>query len=964
MDNHQRLLETIKDQANQEIHMIEGFYQRIVDNAKRHQQIAINQLTDIQERLDRLKDDASLLRHRMLYHEEEVVVNRQNVIASTEQKVHLENLEILHFDHQQLPETIHAIDYLAQTLKQFRVDFVDLYGRVQTNNLLSNEELFEYFLDKSARVEMILSKHNQTVYDAILTLNSQVTEMDETLTNLLKEKTNKINRINQTFEIESRHYVDNQLIFNAEEDSTSIAIQALSSDKYNQFMTFQKHQNEQHNQLVKQWQTEYHTLRNQLIKDYLDQVLVEGSLSSTLFDSMEHSISEREAKIKTLSPKKDSKQIALLHRELYALEKYPHYLHKAQKQANSRLKSQRKRIMNMMKYSALSTLEAIHQLKQSADEYQALLAIDPFLAQAIGDQSSLMMKDYKTQIELLRMNSELKTNIDYDIQMVKQKQDINLLEHQLSGLIKETMLRQEQEILQEILTIHPTILNRSKKLFLEKKQLSYERLNLERLVQNASFHLEILLEQNSLHRQHLVNLTEKLIQHIRQSESHEIYIADAKSELEYMLKQYDMKALYFKTLYENELSYLVIQQSRSEEGMKSHYDFILTTLLNQMRFSEEQIKLAHYEYRSRLESFLHVLEEQKSTHQAQLEQLYHNYDSKIKRLEEDYQATLYATNHLYNEIHDRKQKNALDKTLSQAKSEYEKKRSVLDKAYQEHPLVVESQSRYEIFDQQTTKAIQDAEKLRDMTVSVYSEMYHKAKDRYDALKPYVDQNINVMDPVFFDHLELIKQNYKTALGEAELDLQELIGPHLQHYLEVYFLDEMKPQAIDFQSLTTTFQAEKATLESKYEQLIKQMDEAFFNKLKSMEQSYQTQIDQIDQMIPLVDSRHQALCQEYEKAIDLLKKEQLDKQQKKSSLSLKQISSLTKEYEKALKEHSQVAYRMKNEFEQVVKKYQPYLTFQEKHTHYSKTLRRVRRLSHHEKQQEAKQLLHYYKKFDL
>ena len=331
------------------------------------------------------------------------------------------------------------------------------------------------------------------------------------------------------------------------------------------------------------------------------------------------------------------------------------------------------------------------------------------------------------------------------------------------------LFRSERDLLLELLNIHPYLLNRSKELFIEKKQLAKERYHQECLEETARFHLETLLEQNATHRQHLVALTELLVQHIRQSESHEIYVGDAKGELDYLLKQYDMKALYFKTLYENELSYLVMQKTRTDEGQKTHYDFVLTTFLNQMRFAEEQIKLANLEFRSRLESFLHVLDEQKIYQQSQIDQLTHAYESKIKRLDEEYQASLYATNHLLNEVQDKKQRLSLQKSVTQAKSEFETKKQVIEKAYREHPLLVEAQERYSRFDVQTAKAIEEAERLKDYTVSVYSEMYHKAKERYEALKPYVDQNINVLDSVFFDHLELIKQNYRQAqIGRAHV----------------------------------------------------------------------------------------------------------------------------------------------------------------------------------------------------
>lgn len=962
--NRMRLIDAIQEQAKQETSLYEAFYQRVVKNTESHRQISLNHINEIGSRLEQLKVDAEELRHRILYHNEELVVNRQKIIATTELKVHQENTEILQYDHERLPETLHSIDYLSQALRLAKVEFVDLYSRLQSMGLLHNETLFEYFHDKSARIEMILSKYNQEVYDAFQELDQKVSTMDLVLTDLLKEKSDKIQRINDFFESELRHYLDNQLTFAAEEDPTSITIQALSSDKWNQFVVFQTHENEKYHQLKNLWEEEYRQLRNQLIHDYLYQATVDLNVDKTIFDDVEKATKEYEALLPTLNPKTDAKQIAYIHRHLYALQKYPALLQSAQKQASKRLKKQHERRRGLIRTAALFTLDQIHELRKNVSEYQALMSIDPFLAQTIGDQSTLIIKDYRTTIELLRVNSELKTNIEYDIQMAKLKHEINQLEFQLMYFVKETMLKQERDLLLELLNIHPYLLNRSKELFIEKKQLAKERYHQECLEETARFHLETLLEQNATHRQHLVALTELLVQHIRQSESHEIYVGDAKGELDYLLKQYDMKALYFKTLYENELSYLVMQKTRTDEGQKTHYDFVLTTFLNQMRFAEEQIKLANLEFRSRLESFLHVLDEQKIYQQSQIDQLTHAYESKIKRLDEEYQASLYATNHLLNEVQDKKQRLSLQKSVTQAKSEFETKKQVIEKAYREHPLLVEAQERYSRFDVQTAKAIEEAERLKDYTVSVYSEMYHKAKERYEALKPYVDQNINVLDSVFFDHLELIKQNYRQALSEAELELEQLVEPHLQKYLQVYFSNQDQPKQLDVQTLMTGFQTKKQELEATYQAKLKTMEANRLTKEKELDQTYQAQLQQIDQLIPSIDQRHHALTLEYDKAIKTLHKEQTESQSKASSEAIQTIKTLTSEYEKALRHHQKMAISMKQDFAKVVKAYEPYIKLQRKHTKFEQVLKHVRKELKQQYHLERTNIHHHFKKYTI
>lgn len=962
--NRMKLVDAIQEQAKQEISLYEAFYQRVLKNAETHRQVSLNHIAEIGSRLAQLKVDADELRHRILYHNEEVVVNRQQIIASTETKVHHENQEILSFDHTRLPETLHSIDYLSQALRLSKVEFVDMYSRLQSMGILNHESVFEYFHDKSARVEMILSKYNQEVYDAFQELDHKVSSMDQVLTDLLKEKTDKIQRTNQVFESELRHYLDNQLTFSAEEDPTSVTIQALSSDKWNQFYAFQTHENDKYLQLKERWEDEYRLLREQLIHDYLYEATVQLNVDKDIFNHVEQKTAEYEALLPTLNPKTDSKRIAQVHRHLYALQKYPSLLASAQKQAKKRLSKQHQRRKGLIQTAAFFTLEQIYELNKNVNEYQALMSVDPFLAQTIGDQSSIMIKDYRTTIELLRVNSELKTNIEYDIQMAKLKHEINQLEVQQMFFVKETLLKQERDLLLELLNIHPYLLNRSKELFVEKKQLAKERYRQECLEQTARFHLETLLEQNAIHRQHLVSLTELMIHHIRLSESHEIYVGDAKGELDYLLKQYDMKALYFKTLYENELSYLVSQKTRTEEGQKTHYDFVLTTFLNQMRFAEEQIKLANLEFRSRLESFLHVLDEQKIYQQSQIDQLTHAYESKMKRLDEEYQASVYASSHLLNEVSDKKQRLALQKTATQSKNEYESKKLVIEKAYREHPLLVEAEEHHSRFDVQTAKAMEEAERLRDYTISVYSEMYHKAKDRYDTLKPYVDQNINVLDSVFFDHLELIKQNYRRALSEAELELEQLVEPHMQKFLQVYFSDQDQPRKLDYQDLVVRFQSQKQEHEILYQTRIKEMDAQRLAKEKELDQNYQLQLQQIDQLLPVIDQRQNALTVEYDKALKSLHKEQVESQNRKASEAIQTIKTLTTEYERALKNHQKMAVSMKQDFAKVVKSYEPYIRLQRKHTNFEQVLKQVRKEQKHLYRLERQAIHTHFKKYTI
>ncbi len=420
--------EAIVDASNQELALYERFFQSVTKRATNHRQISINHLTEVGERLEQLKVDAAKLRDRILYHQEEVVVNRQKIIKRTEHNVHSENQVVLSFDQDRLEESLHSIDYLAQSLYSLKVGFNDLYQRLHLTNLLETEDLFRYFLEKSATIESILSRHNQTVYDRFHDLDEKIKEMDRTLTSLLQTKNQKIASIEAFFEQELKHYVDNQLTFSAEEDPTSITIQALESDKINQFNAFKQHQDNEHKRLKTVWEAEYASLHERLVQGHVRSKALQLTNNQSYFDRVDDDLKRLRDEIKTLDRKKDAIRVAEIDQAINFLKLYPAIRRKAELRASRTLRAQHRRRVELIRLSELTVLHETAQLRGTLDEYLALMEIDPFLAQTIGDESSKRIKGFRNRLSMLRVNNELETNIQYDIQMTKLKHEINQLE--------------------------------------------------------------------------------------------------------------------------------------------------------------------------------------------------------------------------------------------------------------------------------------------------------------------------------------------------------------------------------------------------------------------------------------------------------------------------------------------------------------------------------------------------------
>jgi len=933
--------EAVKTSNEQELALYERFFQFVTNKATSHRQITVNHLLEVTERLNKLKTDVETLKNRILFHDEEVVVNRQKVIRQTEANVEAENASLLGFDHLRLEESLHSVDSLSQTLYAQKVGFRELHQRIHLSNLLSAEALFAFYLEKSAQIETILSKHNQTVVERFRELDAKVRDMDNNLRTLLQAKNDKIASIRQFYEAELRHYLDNQLTFSAVEDPTSIDVQALESDKIRQYAAFKSHRENEHLRLKSMWEAEYASLFTRMVQGYLRSKALSSINNASFFDNVEEDLKALREEIKTLDRKKDGVRVAQIDKAIVILKQYPAFVKQAKRKATLALSKQHRRRVELIRLSELTVQEEAAGLKKTLDAYLALMQIDPFLAQTVGDESSKLIKEFRNKLSIVRVDSELETNITYDIQMVKLKHEINQLELELVQEVKLALLAQEKELLLAINQIYRELLNRSRELFLNKHRLTLERLTIERGELFANEHLKELVETNNLHRRHLTEATGILVGAVRRRESHEIYVAEAKNDLDLLLKEYDMKALYFQTIYENELSFFVSQKMRIEAENEIHAQFVLTTYSNQMRFAEEQVQLANQEYRSRLESFLQVVDEQRGYQKDVVEHHYEQYLEKRHRLDQEYQATLYASNHLLSETKDAKQKNALQKTVESSKADYDKKVAKLETSYHEHPIVRQANAKLDELDKQVEQAILDAERIRDVTIAEYSEVYHKAKDRYDTLKPYFDKKINILDPVFLERFEAMQARLQTAKKDAEAELERLAAPKLKHYLEVYYENADEPDLQEYRLKIQALETEKEAREK-----------ASWDKLDAIARDIQSRIDAANQahaaklaeyapLETLIDQKAKTIEAEYRRLEDQLKKEGTLLKAKRSDQAAASIETLTAEYHKAVKANAVFDKKMKDDFDRLTGLYKPYAKIANRLTPYKQRLRAVR-----------------------
>ncbi|MCK7489809.1 MAG: hypothetical protein MZU79_05980 [Anaerotruncus sp.] len=506
--------------------------------------------------------------------------------------------------------------------------------------------------------------------------------------------------------------------------------------------------------------------------------------------------------IKTLDRKKDSVRVAQIDKAIVILKQYPAFVKQAKRKATLALAKQHRRRVELIRRANSPYRRKPLDFKKTLDAYLALMQIDPFLAQTVGDESSKLIKEFRNRLSIVKVDSELETNITYDIQMVKLKHEINQLELELM---------QDAEAIALLTAGRGTIAcpstrstancsNRSRELFIHKHQLALERLTIERGELFANEHLKELVETNNLHRRYLTEATGTLVQGIRRRESHEVYVAEAKNDLDLLLKEYDMKALYFQTIYENELSFFVSQKMRIEAENEIHAQFVLTTYaepdaLRRRTGPARQSGIPLPPGKHSCRSSTNSAATSTTSSSITTSSTWKNATASI----EEYQATLYASNHLSEarprtpsrKTRFRRPSNPPKPTTTRRSPNSKPPTTSTRSSARPTPSSTSSTSR-------SRTAIADAERIRDVTIAEYGEVYHKAKDRYDTLeKPYFDKKINIMDPVFLERYEAMQTRLQTAKKDAEAELERLAAPKLQHYLEVYYENADEPDLQEY-----------------------------------------------------------------------------------------------------------------------------------------------------------------------
>ncbi|MCK4552389.1 MAG: hypothetical protein KAU02_05665, partial [Tenericutes bacterium] len=595
-DNFQTYEDKLKMASDKEFKMFEDFYQSIKGRAESHRHTTLNNLHTSKESLSKLKEQAEELKDSVFYHEEAVIVDRQSIISKTEHLIHIENHNILDYEFSQAGERIDSLDYLNKALIQTKFNFFDHFRTNYANQIMDYDYLYDFYQNKVSEFDNILNTYHKDVLKSFQVLDDDITDMDAKISLLIQQKNSKLYNINTFYTKELENYLDNQLTFTVEDDPTSLTIQALISDKMVQLDVFKNHLFKQEEKVKNILNEEYNQIYNKILTRLLKR---KGNLIADdimFFYHPEDVIRGLKQEI-LHAEENDYVSLKSLVNKYNRVIKYKSIKKSSEKRARRMTKDFQKLKKDIFLEYQKDTRNLIYQIEKYYKLYLELLKIDPFLAQIIGDNSTKIIKDEINFLRILQMNKEHKVNVNFDIKTLKLKQQINEIESRLKYQTDKMMHLQDIDLLNTIRDIQLFYVDHQGDSSLVQASLMKEKYVIERLEKAINHHMKFLVDETNLNRKFLSIVTQILESNIREQESHNIRVVDAASDIRLALKEYDVLALHFNTMFENEKRFLVLQSNRVTEETKINNEFILTTFENQMRFASEQIMLANDEYR-------------------------------------------------------------------------------------------------------------------------------------------------------------------------------------------------------------------------------------------------------------------------------------------------------------------------------------------------------------------------------
>lgn len=953
-DNFKNYEDKIKMASEKELKLFDDFYNSVKNHAQSHRHTTLNNLHTTQESLSSLKEKAEALKDSVFYHDETVIVDRQEIISQTEERIHTENRNILDYEFNQAGERIDSLDYLNKALIQTKYNYFDQFRTHYANQILDYDSLYEFYQNKVTEFDAILNRYNTETLHSFQELDDDITEMDSRISLLIQEKNSKLNVLNNFYSKEIKNYLDNQLTFVVEDDPTSLTVQALISDKISQLDAFKKHLKEQEGKVKEILNLEYQEIYSKTLERLLKRkgnVLVDDTM---FFFQTEQFIFQLKQEIVEAQ---DNDFVSLK----YLINKYNRAIKHKQhrKSCERKAKILTKKFLDLKKGIFLEyqkdTVNLIFQIEKYYKLYLELLRIDPFLAQIIGDNSTKIIRDEINFLSILQINKEHKINVNFDIKTLKLKQQINEIEAKLTHETEKQMHLQDIELVETIKETQLYFAEHQEQSAMVMKSLEREQLVIERLEKAINYHMEYMVKQTNLNRKFLSIISQILESDIRDNESHNIKVTDAASKIRLALKQYDIAALHFNTMFENEKNFLVMQSNRVSEETKINNEFILTTFENQMRFAGEQIMLANDEYRLRVEAIMRAIDEERNYYFDTIRHKVRKYKDREQNISDAYQAQLYHDTFLITDTDDKQYIKDLEKEIAKNKKVHDTEMAEIDDLMSKDSVISDAKRRLRELDDQFEVALEDAKILRDDTIDEMTELYHTAEQKYNTLKPYLDQKVNILDPTFFKTLDRIRQRHQYKLKAAEFELDEATKDLLVDYLKVYFEDKPEIDKDLYIAQIEQLEDERSSLKEEYAMNVEKSDLLYQTKMSELETTLNSLKADIETLKSSIVANHNKTIQQKQVELENLEKKYELNNNKEVTSFQNEINDLTKEYSNALIDNQRYYQNLSTAFNKILDSYYPYLKVAKNNKIIKQIVKENEKLTNAKKKQAVKKL---------
>ncbi|XMB72512.1 hypothetical protein RJI07_01075 [Mycoplasmatota bacterium WC30] len=922
-DNFKNYEEKVKIASDKELKMFEDFYSQIKNHAEGHRHTTLNNLHDSQESLSNLKTKAESLKDSVFFHEETVIVDRQTIISETEHEIHKENRNILDYEFKQAGEGIDSLDYLNKAAIQTKYNFFDQFRTHYANQILDFDYMYNFYKHKVQEFDDILNRYHKEILVSFQQLDDDITDMDTRISLLIQQKNSKLLDINTFYTKEMKNYLDNQLTFTIEEDPTSLTIQALISDKIVQLDSFKNHLHEQEQKVKKILNDEYLSIYNKTLERLLNR---KGNLlmeDTSFYQHPEQSILELKQEIAE-AEEKDFVTLKLLINKYNKAIKYKKERVECEKRAKALTKSFLKLKKEIFLEYQKDSKNLVFQIEKYYKLYLELLKIDPFLAQIIGDKSTKIIKDEVNFLSILQVNKEHKINVNFDIKTLKLKQQINEIETKLSYQAEKLMSLQDIELLNTIKDIQVFFVEHQGNSALILNSLTKEKYIIERLEKAINYHMEYLLKESNLNRKFLSIVTQILESDIRDNESHNIRVVDAAAKIKLALKEYDILALHFNTMFQNEKNFLVMQSNRVSEETKINNEFILGTFENQMRFSSEQIMLANDEYKLRVEAIMRAIDEERNYYFDIITNRLRSYKEKQKNISDEYQAKLYHDSYILTEATEKHYQKSLEKQIAKNKKVHDQLIGEIDEYIAKDKVVTDAKRRLRELDAHFEVAVKDAGVIRDDTIKEMTELYYEAENKLNTLKPYFENKVNILDPTFFNSLEKIKERQNYKLKAAQVELEDATKQLMDEYLQVYFEDKPEINQELYISQIEQLEDERVIIKNEYSNKIEKSDLLYLTKIKSLQDEVKAIESKLQTLKATVQNKNDKTIQSKLNELDNLEKRHNSNIEKQTASFQGEVQNLTNEYSKSLIQNQKYYDNLSLAFNKILDSYYPYL----------------------------------------